>query len=129
MKTFFNATLQALFGSRYNKKIPRTYEAIVSTDLADSELTTQYLGDTICSLVNILKKTQVDPAAVEIYEIYCNNRESQIPHSMYTNEKGKFNTRTELCKMTIRYGKEEEYPTCSFQDRKGKPCGPYYDLV
>ena len=72
MKAFFTTTLQTFFGSRYNPKIPRTYEAIITSDLAGADLTTQYLGDTICSLVNILKKNQVDPGTVKIYEIYCN---------------------------------------------------------
>ncbi len=127
MRNFF--TLKTFLGSRSDPRIPRTYEAVISNAFVDEHLVEQYLGDTICSLVNLLKKNRVNPKTVKIYEIYNSNRELEIPASMYTTDEGKFTPRTELCKITVRYGEEEKHPLCSFQDRHGKPCGPYYDLA
>lgn len=128
MKAFFNSIMQSLSGSGSKPKIPRSYKAIIDHERMDMSLDTQYLGDTICSLVNLMKKNHINPKDVKIFEVYDNNRESKIPASLYTTDDGKWFPRTELCKMTTRYGKEEQFPSCSFQDRNGKPCGPYYDL-
>ena len=127
---FLKNTMIKFFGSKHIERIPRTYEALVHREGIPNHIQeTQYLGDTICSLVKQLKKDKVDPNQVKIFELYNDERQKQIPTSLYSTVESNWFPKLELCKISSRYGEQENYPTCAFQDRYGKVCGPYYDLI
>jgi len=113
--------LHRLFGSRYDKTIPYGYEAVIKNDIPELELDTFFLGPTICELVKYMKKNTVEPDRVKIFELF-NDREKELPREMYLDDDQWLN-RTNLCKITKRYGEEECFPKCRFQDRRGVKCG------
>jgi len=102
--------------SKYAKDLPYAYEARVSLT-ADGEVTTTYLSDTICGLVEYLKGECVDPKTVEILEVRLEH-DVVLEPKLYLGRGGEWLTRPELCRSF-----EEHYPghirpdDCSFSDR------------
>jgi hypothetical protein len=116
--------LTKLFGSKYDKKIPYTYQAVINVVEDDDPVQVSYLADKICTLTNFLKKRQVDPETVTICEVY-NGKETPIPKDCYMTEDGKWFPKTKLCQpMTSRYGEAKTEFTCQFRDRNNRICGP-----
>ncbi len=120
MKNF----LAKLFGSKYDKKIPYTYQAIINVVEDEDSIKVSYLADKICTLTNFLKKRQVDPKTVTVFEVY-NGKETLVPQDCYMTEEGKWFPKTKLCSpMTSRYGEAKDEHTCQFRDRNNRICGP-----
>jgi hypothetical protein len=113
-----------MFGSKYDKKIPYAYQAIINIVEDDDSIQVSYLADKICTLSNFLKKRQVAPETITIFEVY-DGKETLIPKDCYTTEDGKWFPKTKLCyPMTSRYGEPKDEQTCQFRDRNNRVCGP-----
>ncbi|MCK5716464.1 MAG: hypothetical protein KAH77_03165 [Thiomargarita sp.] len=116
--------LPKIFGSKYDKTIPYTYEAIVNIMEDDDAIKISYMADKICTLINLLKKRQVDPKTVTMFEIY-NGKDTLIPADCYMTEDDKWFPKTKLCRpMTSRYGEAKTDQNCQFRDRNNRICGP-----
>mgnify|MGYP006922217596 CR=1 FL=1 len=113
--------------SKYDESLPYTYEARVRIFEAADEIGDEfktYLSDTICGLVEHLRKNGIGPAEAEIYEIYREN-ETAIPSSLLTTSDGQWLAKQELCRAFERhYPGHIRADSCSFEDR-GRGCvGP-----
>ena len=117
--------LNKMLGSKYNKKIPYTYQAIINVVEDDESLQISYFADRICVLTNFLKKQQITPENVTILETYS-GKETVIPPKDYmTIEDGKWLPKSKLCHpMTSRYGEPENEHNCQFRDRNTSISGP-----
>ena len=102
--------------SKYQKDLPYTYEARVNLMDSDGEFNS-YISDTICGLVKYLKDKDIDPSAVEIFELY-NDKEVNLEVAYCLSPMGKWLNRSQLCKSFREY-----YPGhigrsgCTFKDR------------
>jgi hypothetical protein len=113
-----------MFGSKYDQKIPYSYQAIIKVVEDDDSIQISYLADKICTLTNFLKKRQVAPETITIFEVY-NGEETLIPKDCYMTEEGEWFPKTKLCSpMTSRYGEPKNDQTCQFRDRNNRVCGP-----
>jgi len=116
--------LTKMFGSKYDKKIPYSYQAIIKVVEDDDSIQISYLADKICTLTNFLKKRQVAPETITVFEVY-NGKETLIPKDCYMTEEGEWFPKTKLCSpMTSRYGEPKDAQTCQFRDRNNRVCGP-----
>ena len=97
---------------------PYTYQAVINIlGGGKDELQVSYFADTICGLVNHLKKHREDPGSAKLFEIY-RGRETLIPSWCYIGKDGKWMTRRELCfPMTTRYGEPGREGSCPFRFR------------
>ncbi|MDM8561080.1 hypothetical protein [Candidatus Parabeggiatoa sp. HSG14] len=116
--------LTKMFGSKYEKKIPYTYQAVVNVVADDDSIQISYLADRICTLTNFLKKQHIAPDSVTIFEVY-NGKETLISKELYMSEEGIWLPKTNLCHpMTSRYGEPKDEHTCQFRDRTNRIAGP-----
>ncbi len=118
--------LTKMFGSKYNKTVPYTYQAVIQVveDDDDDSIRIAYFADRICSLTNFLKKQQIVPDTVTIFETY-DGKETVVPKELYMTEDSKWLPKTELCHpMTSRYGEPKDEHTCQFRDRTNRVAGP-----
>jgi hypothetical protein len=116
--------LAGLLGSRYDDALPYSYEAVVYPLGEDESVRVSYVADTICGLVNFLKKRREDPEGIRLFEIF-RGKEVPIPENRYLSEDGRWLPRKRLCNpMTERYGEPMDETNCRFRDRKGTVCGP-----
>ena len=99
-------------------RYPYTYQAVVNIlGGANDELQVSYFADTICGLVNRLKKHRENPGSARLYEIY-RGRETLIPSWCYIDKDGKWLSRQALCyPMTTRYGEAGREGSCPFRYR------------
>jgi hypothetical protein len=107
---------ERIFGSKYNKSIPYTYHARYQVLEDSDELTIDWFGDTFCSVCNHLRKSDVQPADVTIYECYS-GADVEMPRDSYTDDHGDWLRQVELCHAHIRYGSEGTFDNCKFSDR------------
>ncbi len=116
--------LMKIFGSKYNKTVPYTYQAVVKVVEDDDSIQIVYFADRICSLTNFLKKQQISPDTVTIYETY-DGKETMVPEELYMNKEGKWLPKKDLCHpMTGRYGEPKDEHNCQFRDRTNRIAGP-----
>ena len=116
--------LTKLFGSKYDKDIPYTYQAVIKAIEDDDSVQISYMADKICTLTNFLKKRQITPDTVTIYEVF-NGEETLIAKDCYMTKDGNWFTKTMLCNpMTSRYGDAKTEHNCQFRDRNNRVCGP-----
>jgi len=116
--------LTKVLGSKYDRNIPYSYQAIINVVADDDSIQVSYLADKICTLTNYLRKCQVTPESITIFEVY-EGKETLIPKDCYTSEDGKWSPRAKLCApMTSRYGEPNDELTCQFRDRNNRICGP-----
>ena len=102
--------------SKYDKSIPYTYEARVAI-IEGSEDYNSYFSDTVCSLVEHLDQNSVNPAEVEIFEIY-QDREKGIEHNLYSTEAGVWLKREQMCHSFKQLYDGHIHPGgCTFEDR------------
>jgi hypothetical protein len=102
--------------SKYEKGIPNAYEARISLAGGD-EVTTTYLSDTICGLVEHLQAEGVDPATVEILE-RDPEQDVLLPRAIYTGCRGEWLARPALCRsFEARYPGHIAADGCTFSDR------------
>lgn len=97
---------------------PYTYQAVINIlGGTNDELQVSYFADTICGLVNHLKKHREDPASARLFEVY-RGRETLIPSWCYIGKDGKWLPRRALCyPMTTRYGEPSREGSCPFRYR------------
>ena len=97
---------------------PYTYQAVINIlGGSNDELRVSYFADTICGLVNHLKKHREDPSSARLFEIY-QGRQTLIPSWCYIGGDGKWMTRAQLCHpMTKRYGEPSKEGSCPFRFR------------
>ena len=113
--------------SKYNKSIPYTYEARVDElrGYADEPLYSYYYADTICGLLEYLKKNNIDPSEAELFEVYQKGNE-KIKNKFCVSEDGKWLTRPLICKsMQEHYTGHSDENHCSYRDRDRQGSGPY----
>ena len=116
--------LTKMFGSKYDKKIPYTYQAVVNVVEDDNSIQISYFADRICAPTNFLKKQQITPDTVTIFETYS-GKETLIPKEFYMTEDGKWFPKVKLCQpMTGRYGEPKDEHTCQFRDRTNQISAP-----
>ncbi|MBV1959271.1 MAG: hypothetical protein KUG53_00930 [Pseudomonadales bacterium] len=109
--------LERVFGSKYNKRLPYTFEARINVLEDDTSLQKYVYADSFCALTNGLKKRRQDPEQVEIYEIF-QGREGKIPKHCYLSEEGCWEPRMKLCdSLCSRYRDPSVVPECEFSDR------------
>ncbi|MBF0368022.1 MAG: hypothetical protein HQL52_01055 [Magnetococcales bacterium] len=110
--------------SRYDKSIPYLYEARYPIEGLEGTFHS-FHAETVCSLVEQLHHTDMDPAKVRVYEVY-QDQEKEIEKKFWLNEKGEWLFKPEICRSF-----EEHYPghihekSCSFEDRDKTGHGPY----
>jgi hypothetical protein len=108
--------------SKYARDLPYTYEARVQMS-EDLGITTTFLSDTICGLIEFLQGDDVDPSRVEIREVYQKG-DKLIDQALYTGAGGEWLARPAMCRSF-----EEHYPGhihgggCSFSDRDKEIAG------
>ncbi|MCC6531660.1 MAG: hypothetical protein IT531_03855 [Burkholderiales bacterium] len=109
--------------SKYDRSLPYTYEARIRI-FAEGEEFKSYFSDTICGLIEHLRRNAIEPRQVELLECY-QRRETPIAAALFTTAAGEWLSKPELCRAF-----EQHYPghiqenSCSFQDR-GRDCiGP-----
>lgn len=112
------AFLEETFGSKYNKRLPYTFEARINIVEDDPSFQTYLYADSFCALTNRLKKQLLDPKQVEIYEVF-QNREGKVPEESYLSDEGRWEPRMKLCSSLCgRYRDPNVEPECEFSDRK-----------
>jgi hypothetical protein len=117
--------LVRLLGSKYDDALPYAYEAVIYPLGEDDSIRVSYVADTICGLVNFLKKRREDPEGIKLFEVF-RGKEVPIPEKCYLGEDGKWLPRRKLCNpMTRRYGEQMNETNCRFRDRNDAVCGPY----
>jgi len=107
---------ERMFGSKYNRDIPYIYHAKYQVFEGSDELTRDWFGDTFCSVCNHLRKQDVQPASITIYECFAGN-DVAMPRSAYTNDDGEWLLQDDLCRAHVRYGSEGSFKHCKFSDR------------
>lgn len=121
-KTFMKNIMETLFGSKYNKKLPYTYEAVSVIVPDDNDpVLRHWHSDTICGLCSHLKSINEDPAEIIIYEVF-DNKETIIPANVFM-ENGDWLSKEELCNAHIRYGSVGNEFNCGFKDRNPRVIG------
>ena len=102
--------------SKYDKSIPYAYEARYFYIEGTHDFSS-FLSDTICGLVHYLREHGLNPANVDIFEIY-QHAEVQINPALYAENGDTWITGTNLC-----LAFKKHYPghihggSCSFDDR------------
>ena len=118
-------SLPILFGSRYEDTLPYAYEAVIYPLKEDDSIRISYVADTICALINFLKKCTEDPAGIKLFEVF-RDKEVPIPETCYLGKNGGWLPKRQLCyPMTKRYGEPMNATNCRFCDRDDTVCGPY----
>ncbi len=111
-------------GSKYDKDIPYTYQAIINVVEDDDSIQVSYLADKICTLTNFLKKRHITPETVTLFEIF-NGKETLISKECYMTEDGQWFSKSQLCQpMTGRYGEPKNEHNCQFRDRNNQVSEP-----
>ncbi|RLA20349.1 MAG: hypothetical protein DRQ61_02205 [Gammaproteobacteria bacterium] len=110
--------LEKNFGSKYNRRLPYTFEARINVLEDDETLQTHLYADSFCALTNRLKKQLQDPKQVEIYEVF-HDREGKVPEESYMSDEGRWEPRMKLCSSLCgRYRDPDVEPECEFGDRE-----------
>jgi hypothetical protein len=116
--------LTRMLGSKYDKNLPYTYEAVVNVLEDDDSMQVCYFADTICGLTDDLARRRENPRSVAIFEIF-QGKKTLIPQTCYLSEDGEWLPRSALCcPMTSRYGEPSHEGNCPFRDRSTAVCGP-----
>ncbi len=109
--------VEKIFSANKNNTYPYTYQAVINILGEDDSIKMSYFADTICGLVEFLKKRQEDPGLTEIFEIY-QGKQTTIPSQCYLGGDGHWFSRQELCHpMSSRYGEPGSEGSCPFRDR------------
>jgi len=121
--------------SRYDKRLPYTYEARV--DLlgggGEKPIFDHYFADTLCGLIGCLMENHIKPARVQLYGVY-QRRESPMILDPCLGEDGAWLQPPALCESlaeTFRVTRDERWRghsphgDCSFRDRNTEGVGPY----
>jgi len=121
--------LQNLIGprSKYIKGIPYTYEARVDELRGQGEepLYSYYYADTICGLLEYLKKNEIEPEEAELFEVY-QNRDSRIRNKFCLSKKHQWLARPQIChSMHDNYIGHIDEDHCAYRDRDRRGSGPY----
>ncbi len=118
-------SLPILFGSRYEDTLPYAYEAVIYPLKEDDSIRISYVADTICALINFLKKCTEDPAGIKLFEVF-RDKEVPIPETCYLGKNGGWLPKRQLFyPRTKRYGEPMNATNCRFCDRDDTVCGPY----
>ncbi len=113
-----------MLGSKYDKDLPYTYEAVVNVLEDDDSMQVSYFADTICGLTDALARRRKNPRSVAIFEIFQGDK-TLVPKTCYLSEDGEWLPRSALCHpMTTRYGEPSNEGNCPFCDRTTAFCGP-----
>ena len=113
--------------SKYLKDIPYTYEARVDEfhGQSDEPMYSYYYADTICGLLEYLKKNQVAPEEVEIYEVYQKD-EQRVRTNFCLSKRNKWLSRPQICKsLHDHYVGHIDEAHCAYNDRDRQGSGPY----
>lgn len=116
--------------STYDDSIPYLYEARVPVAELD-DVSHSYFGDTICTLVGLLKENGIAPGETRIYEIF-QGEETEIEARHCCSPTGEWLGKPELCaaldehyKGHIQMGENGAFKGCDFDDREKRGEGPY----
>jgi hypothetical protein len=113
--------------SKYIKEIPFTYEARVDEfhGLADKPMYSYYYADTICGLLDYLKKNEVAAEDVEIFEVYQKG-EQRIRTNFCLSKRKEWLGRPQICKsLHDQYIGHIDEDHCAYRDRDRQGSGPY----
>jgi hypothetical protein len=111
--------------SKYDPRLPYTYEARVATGLPG--MTETYVCDTLCGLLERLDAEKVEPADATLLEI---RPEGEVPvlleHCLSTS--GRWLRRPEACRsFEAHYAGHERTGRCCYRDRSREPDGPFVE--
>lgn len=113
--------------SKYIKGIPYTYEARVDElhGQAGKPMYSYYYADTICGLLEYLKKNEVAPKEVEIFEVYQKGDE-RVRTNFCLNKRNQWLARPQICKsLHDHYVGHIDEDHCAYRDRNRQGEGPY----
>lgn len=109
--------------SKYDKSLPYTYEARVRLFEGGEEYNS-YQADTICGLVEYLHGKGIEPAEVQIVEVY-REQERRIDTARFATSDGQWLFKPDICRAFEDHYEGHIRPdSCSFDDRDGKGSGP-----
>lgn len=105
--------------SKYDPSLPYTYMAKINM-LSGSEFEPLYIdcfADTLCGLVEYLKKYEINADEVELFEV-TSHEERMIKKELCLNDKNEWLSRPEIChSLEGRYKGHINEKCCSFRDR------------
>jgi hypothetical protein len=113
--------------SKYIKSIPYTYEARVDElgGQGEEPMYSYYYADTICGLLEYLKKSEVAPGDVEIFEVYQKG-ENKIKTKYCLDKNNQWLTRPKICQsLHDHYIGHIDEDHCAYRDRNRRGSGPY----
>ncbi len=113
--------------STYIKGIPYTYEARVDElrGLGVEPVYSYYYADTICGLLEYLKKNEIEPGEVELFEVYQKG-DTKIKNKFCLSKKHQWLSRPQIChSMHNHYVGHSDEDHCAYRDRKRQGSGPY----
>jgi hypothetical protein len=121
--------LRKFFGprSKYIKEIPYTYEARVDElhGQAEEPIYSYYYADTICGLLEYLKKNEVVPEDVEIFEVY-QKEDQRVRINFCVSKRKEWLERPRICKsLHDHYIGHIDEDHCAYRDRNRRGSGPY----